>query len=90
VLTPPPPPSLEPPVIAGGAVTLTWPAVRMATDYQIEAGPAPGATVFTAHTNGNLSLTVSAVPPGTYYVRLRALNDSGASAASSEIVVTVP
>jgi hypothetical protein len=90
VLTPPPAPSLEPPVIAGGAVTLTWSAVRMATDYQIEAGPAPGATVFTARTNGNLSLTVSAVPPGTYYVRLRALNDSGVSEASSEIIVTVP
>jgi hypothetical protein len=90
VLTPPPAPGLEPPVVAGGAVTLAWSAVRSATDYQIEAGPAPGATAFTARTNGNLSLTVSAVPPGTYYVRLRALNDSGASAASPEIIVTVP
>jgi hypothetical protein len=64
--------------------------VRTATNYQIEAGPAPGATTFTRRTNGNLSMTVDAVPAGTYYVRLRALNDSGASAASPEVVVTVP
>lgn len=89
LLTRPPAPALAPPVVAGGTITLAWSAVRTATDYLIEAGPAPGTTVFTARSHGRLSITAS-VPAGIYYVRLRALNDSGAGPASSEIVVTVP
>jgi hypothetical protein len=35
------------------------------------------------------SLVVANVPSGTYYVRMRGLNDVGAGAASNEVVVTV-
>jgi hypothetical protein len=32
----------------------------------------------------------AAVPPGRYYVRVRAVNASGASVPSDEVVVDVP
>ena len=36
------------------------------------------------------SFAASGVPPGTYFVRVRAGNDTGISAPSNEVVVTVP
>lgn len=79
----------------GASVSLAWagggPAAAV-TRFVLEVGSAPGLNdIFTGLDVGlQTSLSASAVPPGRYYVRLRAANYTGLSAPSNEIVVTVP
>jgi predicted phage tail protein len=62
-----------------------------ATSYVIEAGSSSGATNLAAFDTGSsaTTLTVTDVPAGTYYVRVRASNSAGPSAPSNEVVLTV-
>jgi hypothetical protein len=90
---PPRPPSLEAPVVSQSrAVTLSWArAPELTLGVTVEAGSAPGlANIATFPVTNLTTLIVPNVPPGTYYVRVRAWNDIGASVPSNEIVVTVP
>jgi hypothetical protein len=79
--------------VTGRAVTLTWlppTASGTITSHIIEAGSTSGASNVMVHRTGNNSGTYSATaPPGTYYVRVKAVNECGVSVASSEIVVIV-
>ena len=80
--------------VTGTTVTLTWitPGSGDApTSYVIEAGSSSGASNLANFDTGSAatSLTVTAVPPGAYFVRLRARNAAGFSSVSNEIVVTV-
>ena len=81
-------------VRTGSAVRLDWalPASSpAATGYVLEAGAAPGqSNLLTLNLAAVTSLSVGAVPPGRYYVRVRATNVTGTGPASSEIVVDVP
>ena len=73
-----------------GAVNLRWTAPTGAapTGYLIEAGTAPGRSDLGALQVGDVtSFTAAAPPPGTYYVRVRAVNARGAGQASNEVVV---
>ncbi len=73
----------------GSVLTLAWNRVPNATSYVVEAGSRPGAADLArvvAATNG---LVVN-VPPGTFYVRVRAVNAAGVSAPSREIIVRGP
>lgn len=75
--------------VEGDTVTLTWDAVPGAAGYQLEAGTAPGLTdaakaIVTAPT-----FTVSGVPAGYYYVRVRAGTAASVSAPSAELAVVV-
>ncbi len=87
-------PVLAPPVVVGNAVALSWtlPVESTAvTGYRLEAGSQPGlADVLTTALGPTPSFAASGVPPGRYYVRMRALNGNGASTPSNEIVVNVP
>ena len=78
--------------VDGATVVLRWsaPTVFQATSYVIEAGSSSGQ-LDQANTNiGNVvSYTASPVPPGTYYVRVRAMNNGVASQASNEAIVIV-
>jgi len=79
---------------SGSTVTLTWLAptgTDPATSYTIEAGSAPGAADLANFPTGNsaTSFTASGVGAGTYYVRVRAINGSGSSAASNEAILVV-
>jgi hypothetical protein len=79
--------------VDGRAVTLNWAAVAGQVDeYVLDVGSGPGLSDLIR--GASLGLTTSvrfeSVPPGTYYVRMRALNRTGSSPPSAEAVVVVP
>lgn len=78
--------------VSGALVTLTWtPPVGgcAATAYAVQAGSAPGLSdLAILNVGATTSLSVVA-PPGTYYVRVVALNAFGGSVGSVEVVVTI-
>ena len=80
--------------VTGSAVTVSWtpPAVGAPpAGYLLEAGSIPGAAnlaVVVAQAS-QTSMAFAAVPPGTYHVRVRSLNNGAASAPSNEIAVVV-
>jgi hypothetical protein len=84
--------------VNGPLVTLGWhpvsSAAALASDavapiaYVLEAGTAPGAAQFSAVVGRTTALTIP-VPPGEYYVRIRAQNVCGAGPASSDALVRV-
>ncbi|HUU32561.1 MAG TPA: MopE-related protein, partial [Vicinamibacterales bacterium] len=65
--------------LTGGAVV----------DYLVEAGVVPGQTLYSTPVGAMRSVSVPGVGTGRYYVRVRARNQNGVSAASNEIVLSV-
>jgi hypothetical protein len=91
VASPPAPPTGLTAAVTGQQVTLAWGAVAGASGYVIEAGSGVGLNDLAQLSVETLpQLTVNDVPPGTYYVRVRAVNEIGRSGPSNEVVVTVP
>lgn len=79
-------------LVEGGAVTLTWSAAIGQVDrYVLDAGSNPGLSNLIR--GAALGTTTSArfdnVPPGTYYARVRALNQTGSSPPSAEVLLVV-
>lgn len=84
----PPAPSV---IVTGHSVTLTWDEADFANQYQIEAGSAAGlANLVRQGTGRARSVTYAGVPSGTYFVRVRGVNEVGAGDPSPDITVTVP
>jgi hypothetical protein len=78
--------------VNGATVVLQWsaPTAFAATSYVIEAGSSSGRIDQANADIGNYtSYTASPVPPGVYYVRVRAMNSGVPSAASNEVIVVV-
>ena len=79
--------------VNGSTVTLTWsaPVFGPVTGYIIEAGSATGlSNLIPGATVGNvLTQSFGGVPPGTYYVRIRAVNAQGVSIVSNERTIIV-
>jgi len=77
----------------GTTVNLTWtaPVEGSPTSYILEAGSGPGLANLVTQDTGSAATTLAyaGVPPGTYYVRVRAVNSLGAGVPSNEVVVTV-
>ena len=69
-------------VLAVELIDRSWPL-----DPLIDAGSAPGLTDLASFAVGATTGYAVDVPPGTYYVRVRAANALGASAPSNEIVL---
>jgi hypothetical protein len=89
---PPRPPLLSPASVSSTrTVELSWSAAPELTKmFSVEAGSGPGLSdLATLTVPSATTLTVPGVPPGTYFVRLRAWNDIGPSVPSNEIVVVV-
>jgi hypothetical protein len=62
-----------------------------ATGYRLAVGSAHGASDLGSIALGSAeSFTASGVPSGRYYVRLHAVNHTGESVASPEVVIDVP
>lgn len=59
------------------------------TSYVLEAGLSPGASDVFAGDIGNHTLFSAPAPPGTYYVRVRGLNEAGTGPASNEVTVVI-
>jgi predicted phage tail protein len=78
--------------VFGMLVTLNWlaPAGACAAGgYVIQAGSAPALSdIAVINVGATTTLSVQA-PPGTYYVRVVALNGFGGSPPSNEVVITV-
>jgi hypothetical protein len=77
--------------VAGGTVTLSWTAPPTEPlGYRLEAGTALGlSNVASTLLAPGTSFVASGVPAGTYYVRVRAVDNTGESAASNEVEVVV-
>jgi predicted phage tail protein len=79
--------------VVGNTVTLAWqpPATGGAPfSYLVEAALSPGGAPIASLPVVATSLTVSSVPNGVYYVRVRALSAAGISGPSNETIVVVP
>jgi hypothetical protein len=76
--------------VTGTTVTLRWDAAAgcAPAHYVLHGGSGPALSDLARVTLTEAALTVAA-PPGTYYVRVAAVNASGTSAASNETIVTV-
>ncbi len=90
----PGPPGALAATVAGSAVALSWhppasggPVIA----YQLVVGNGPGlSNVGSFSLAAATSVTVNGVPPGVYYVRLRARSEAGLGPASTELRVQVP
>jgi len=77
-------------VVNGTTVTLTWTApAGGVTGYVVEASVVPGGPLVASLAVGGTTLVVPNVPPGVYFVRVRALNGGAQSAPSNETTVSV-
>ena len=78
-------------VSADGTVSLAWTPGEgdMPISYLVEVGSASGRNDLAAFDTGSPTpgFVATNVPPGTYFVRVRAQNSFGASPPSNEIVV---
>lgn len=88
VLSVPDRPSLNAHVEAS-RVTLSWTDPGNTQHFDVEAGSAPGLRDLVATSVSGTSFVAEAVPAGTYYVRVRAINDVGRSLPSVEVPVVV-
>jgi predicted phage tail protein len=78
--------------LIGSAVVLTWEASKSGpTSYIIETETGSDGTSPGVVDTGSLKTTFTAedVPPGTYFVRVRARNACGGSARSEKVTVVV-
>ena len=86
--TPPPVPLGFTGQTGGLLASLSWLPAPAATDYVLDVGLAPGATLTMAAV-GNVTRFQAVAAPGTYYTRLRAVNACGSSVASVEVPLTL-
>lgn len=76
----------------GRDVTLSWSlpdGSSAATGYSVEAGSAPGRNDLATLRVTEPRTVVSGVPPGRYFIRVRAVNVTGNGPPSEDIVVNV-
>jgi hypothetical protein len=89
----PGPPGEPVPAVSGSNVSLAWTAPANGdtpTGYLLEAGTSPGLSNLARVTTGPAtSFATSGVGPGTYYVRVRAVNGAGTGPPSADATVVV-
>ena len=76
--------------VSGLNVLLSWTAsANSPTSYVIQAGFAPGQTAVQVPVSASVTSLGASAGPGTYYVRVIAVNNEGSSPPSNEVVVTL-
>jgi hypothetical protein len=85
-------PTLNAPLVTGSTVSFSWAAGPggAPVSYTLIASLTPGGAPLVTAPIGGTAIAFSAVPSGTYYVRLTASNAVGTSAPSNEVTVVVP
>lgn len=88
---PPSPPTAVAAKVSGAFVVLTWrPSPGAPSGYVVEAGSAPRTSnISVSEIERGATKLAATVPPGTYYVRVRARNACGLGAPSREITVVI-
>ncbi len=76
--------------VAGNVVSLTWKDPGDTTHFELEFGFAPGQRAGAIAVGAATSIAIPGVPPGVYYVRVKAHNEVGPSPASNDVRVVVP
>jgi hypothetical protein len=77
---------------SGSTVSLSWAAPSVGSgpfQFRIEAGSGPDGANLATITVAGTTFTTAGVPPGVYYVRVRAVGAGGVGPASNEIVIAV-
>jgi hypothetical protein len=82
-------PVLNPAVVLGPDVTLSWTPVPGATSYRLAVGVAPGQTALSPIVGNVSQIGVKAPFVGTYFVRVFASDGTGESPASNEVPIVV-
>jgi hypothetical protein len=84
-------PTLNPPVIPGNTVSLSWVAGSgTPTSYVLYVATTHGGSAIATVTLIGTSAIFTGVPNGTYFLRLAAVNGAGTGPASTEINLFVP
>jgi hypothetical protein len=85
---PPTPTELNAQVV-GNMVSISWQNPNT-LEFELAVGLAPGVTTLLIPVGDPTTVSFAGVPPGTYYVRVRARNEVGSSAFSAEMRIDVP
>lgn len=91
MIAPPDAPTGLQATVTDRTVTLAWDPPANIGDYEIEAGSQPGLRdLAVVRIGAHAQVSAANVGPGTYYVRVRAINELGISEPSSELRIVVP
>jgi hypothetical protein len=75
--------------VTGNTIVLQWNAVPAVTNYYLAAGLQPGTTIAANLLPAIPGFTAFPIPPGTYYLRVHAVDTTGVSLPSNEAVAVV-
>lgn len=75
--------------VAGRRATLSWTSPGDVASFEIEIGTAPGRTDLRVPIGPVTTVSVDDVPAGTYFVRVRGVNELGPGAVSDTLTVSV-
>lgn len=76
--------------VEGRRATLTWVNPGDVAGFEIEVGTAPGRTDLRVPIGPVTTVSVDDVPAGTYFVRVRGVNEFGPGVVSDTLTVSVP
>ena len=81
--------TLNPPVVTGNTVALSWTSVAGATGYELHFVIHGTSQTNILAVGNQTSITGSNVPPGNYLVRVRARTTTGVGPLSNQVLVSV-
>jgi len=88
----PAPPGTPRIVATGATLTMNWAPPLLGArpaSYVLDAAAAPGAPAFASIPVAGTTFTVGGVPPGIYYLSVRAITAAGSSVSSRQVGVAV-